>query len=1317
MQLSITEYLWRWTAAVLCGAALTFTMPMAATAQEQLPPGYRAYRLRHREADELAPQLRKMLSGLKGDSQVLVDQEANRLVVRGDDQAQQLAAQLVGALDQASRSGNSNSPAGAPPSANVIRAYPTPDQDPQAIAASLRSHFPTARIEADARTGQIVVAAAENVQQQIADALGAEGSAPGLDRNTMPVPPSSEFRPTYQLRHISWREFEDQLRSLWGTQLSLVTARNGELATLSLAAEAEAQPILHIDRRLDLVTFEGTAESARLWRTIVQTLDSVPQANHETAVIRLQKADPQQVKHAVSLIQATQPRDGSQVVAAVPLHRGDRSRRGNTLVSMLFQPNGQAADAQAPPAANDQPAPPGQAQPATEPQASEAIQLGGEPAGEQGAGLIGPVQIEFVEGTDTIIIKGHTDDVARVKKMIEDIERIATTTKPIFEVYPLLHINSEAAATIAEEVYTEILSTRQGTVSIRPLVEPNSILLIGRQESVDDVKGLLGKLDQPTDTTAGFEVFRLKHMAAAAAETVVRNFFVDQPGTAATGAAATTGNSRPGLGTRARVIADTRTNSLIVQASPRDLGEVRRLIDSLDVLEGEHTSQVRVFKLKNAMAEDLATVLQSAISGQAQAGAQGQGQGQGFQQPFQPTGTQGTSGQASGALEFMLIDQDGGKLLRSGILADVLVTGDVNTNSLIVTAPAKSMELIAALIQQLDQLPDAEAQIKVFTIINGDATSLAAMLQQLFGQQVTAGQGTTGGLFGGLTFNQFQVQTTTGAGGESSLIPLRFAIDTRTNSIIASGSQNDLTVVETLLLRLDEGDVDQRQLVVVRLKNAPAQDVANSITTLLTTQRTVIQQQLLSNQAISAYEQIDREVIVVPEIVTNSLIVSATSRYFDEVMRVIQELDFRPPMVMVQVVIAEVGLNNTFEFGTEFGLQDSLLYDRGIAGTASDPGFNFNDANVGVDGPGLPNRSNAGRGTVANQALSNFLVGRTSGLGFGGLVLSGASDSFNYLLRAMEVEGKAQILSRPQIMTLNNQPAFVQVGADVPRIQGATNTNAGVTNDIEDTPTGLILRIQPLINDDGVIVMTLDAERSFLDTGAVPVDIGNGAEAFPIRRTTAQTTVSAKSGQTVVFAGLITMERTTQLRKVPYVSDIPVLGHLFQYKQDFDERRELLIVMTPFIVRDDEDYEMIKMMESERMSWCLGNVVAIHGEVGLGGGSCMFCDTSVPTLFPDDNPTGLETFPDGQPELAQGHDHSSPAEQEAPAMQMAPLPERPATLQPVQTTHIGTSPHQPVYGPPPATAPMMPRMVQPVDYHNAAGATAQPIPNRLPMPR
>jgi hypothetical protein len=230
----------------------------------------------------------------------------------------------------------------------------------------------------------------------------------------------------------------------------------------------------------------------------------------------------------------------------------------------------------------------------------------------------------------------------------------------------------------------------------------------------------------------------------------------------------------------------------------------------------------------------------------------------------------------------------------------------------------------------------------------------------------------------------------------------------------------------------------------------------------------------------------------------------------------------------------------------------------------------------------------------------------------------------NILIRALEDSGRAQVLSRPQIMALNNQLAFVQVGADIPRVLGTSQTTGGnVQTDVQDVPTGLILRIQPLINDDGIVVMNIDAERSFLDNAAASVDIGAGLTAQPIRRTTAQTTVSAKSGQTVVLAGLITKDKAVEERKVPWLGDVPVLGHLFRYDSTVEERRELLIVLTPQIVERDEDYEWLKVVESQRISWCLGDVVEIHGDVGLQGAGCIFCQQEVPVLFPHLNPFGI----------------------------------------------------------------------------------------------
>ncbi|MDP6058691.1 MAG: secretin N-terminal domain-containing protein, partial [Pirellulaceae bacterium] len=495
----------------------------------------------------------------------------------------------------------------------------------------------------------------------------------------------------------------------------------------------------------------------------------------ELQLVPIRNADPNKVQTVVSLIRAAQNTKDGNVTAAVQAGAGRRGNdwNGQMLTKVFQQENGQPLQpnpATAPPAAA-QPGAPAAAQPGAPVGVGDELGVDDDGTG----GLLGPVQIEFLEGLDIIIIRGRKRDVERVQRIIAEIEEKSKETQPIVEVHHLKHIDNEAAVTLVTELYDEILSARQGQVSIRALVEPNAILLIGRKESVEEVIKLIEKLDQPD--TGDFTIIRLKNISALDAEVTVRGFFVTRPGQ--------DDNPRLGLGTQVKIIADYRTNSLIVQASPRDLGEIRRLVESIDADGGEtETSmEIKVFRLKNALALDLADALLGAIRGEI--GTTGQ-QGQGQQQPGgggAATETQAQVRRPAGALEFKVVDQENGRLLRSGIMDDVQVTADPNINALLVRAPAESMELIAALIEELDQLPDMEALIKVFTVVNSDATNLAGMLQSLFGQQVTAGQGNAQGIFG------FQQQTqAVQTAGEGSLVPLTFAVDIRTNSIIASGS-------------------------------------------------------------------------------------------------------------------------------------------------------------------------------------------------------------------------------------------------------------------------------------------------------------------------------------------------------------------------------------------------------------------------------------------------------------------------------------------------------------------------------------------------
>lgn len=354
---------------------------------------------------------------------------------------------------------------------------------------------------------------------------------------------------------------------------------------------------------------------------------------------------------------------------------------------------------------------------------------------------------------------------------------------------------------------------------------------------------------------------------------------------------------------------------------------------------------------------------------------------------------------------------------------------------------------------------------------------------------------------------------------------------------------------------------------------------------------------------------------------TNALVLSGTSDELARLQALIAEVDRPPAQVIIQGLLVEVNLGNTDEMGAELGLQDSVLFDRSvvdnlvtlsqtatapngvqttnqsiISQTAA-PGFAFNNSALGNNVAVSPD-------TIGSQGLSSLGVGRVNGeLGFGGMVLSASSNSVNILLRALAAKFQTDILSRPQIRTIDNSEALIQIGQQVPVVDGVTITPVGSANPvIRQDRAGIILRVTPRTSPDGLIQIKVEAEKSafrLAPGSGVPVfgDAKNGTIIqAPIKDlTTAQTTVSARAGQTIVLGGMITTEETNVHRKVPFLGDIPLLGRLFRYDRVTTQRKELLIFLTPQIVLCDAESEVQKTMEMQRVQFNIEQATQIHG--------------------------------------------------------------------------------------------------------------------------
>jgi general secretion pathway protein D len=1033
-----------------------------------------------------------------------------------------------------------------------LKTYEIPSEFIGTFGAQLQVLYhsnPDVRITTDPKTGQLMVMAPEGVQAEVASHVSAfmrTNKIPAGDRG---VRLASTQQQGYSLRNLSWRELEDSIQRLAGGRLTTTTERNGELASLQVTNSSGRTDVIQIDRRQNKVNLLGSGASVSGWTQVVYSLDQgQADPNRLTQIVPLTPAEPRRVRRAMQLVQATIQNQaggaqagGAQAEAQVELADEERAMAMGSIESL-------GAD----------------------------------------SGLFGDVQIEFIEEIDLVIIRGNKRDVERTLKVIDEIKKQARETQPEVEIFQLQHANAEAVATLVTQLYDAVYAPRQGTVSITALGQPNALLLIGRKEVVNSVKELVSKIDQPLGPQDQLKVIPLRHASSVDVETRIREFFVNRPGDDS--------DDRTGLGTRVKVLADYRTNSLIVQASPREMVEVEALINKLDVETAETENSVRVFRLKNTLAEDLQSVIEEVIGGQTTGADESQ------------------ATPPSGKLSIVTVD---GNKVESGILAGVIITADPTVNALVVRAPAQSMALIERLITELDSLPSAEAVIKVFQLQNGDATTLAQTLQGLFGLAVTAGQGAQGNFLNSLT------QSNLTGGGEGSLVPLQIAAEARTNSVIVSGSKSNLTVIEALVLRLDEDVAESRRTEVIWLRNATALNVSTALQTYFQ-QLTQAQQNLNNgiNQIISAQELVNRQVFVVPEEATNSLLLSASPEYFQTAMSLIERLDRRPPMVSIQVLVAEVQLDDGFELGAEWGLQDGLLFDRQSAtgGTLSSPVFALGSALAGPS-----NNARAGRTqNVAGQGLTSFGVGRSNAAGQGGLVLSASSEAVGVLVRALQTANRIQVLNRPQLTTLDSQVATAQVGASVPRVTGVSQAALGTPQQVITTPeeVGLLLSVLPRVNPDGLILMQVGVENSSVGDPNAGIPIGFGANGEVIRspiinRTRADTVVSAYSGQTVVFAGLISKSRSSSRSQIPFLGSLPWIGAAFRFDVESEQRKELMVVLTPRLIQTDEEYDTLKHVETSRMSWCLADVLNLHGDVGLSGGNGLWGPAHSAVIYPD----------------------------------------------------------------------------------------------------
>jgi general secretion pathway protein D len=597
-------------------------------------------------------------------------------------------------------------------------------------------------------------------------------------------------------------------------------------------------------------------------------------------------------------------------------------------------------------------------------------------------------------------------------------------------------------------------------------------------------------------------------------------------------------------------------------------------------------------------------------------------------------------------------------VLRPLISPNNSIMANPGNNSLVVTDYADNLRRLARIISTLDA--PVAAGLDVIPIRNSIATDVATLVTRLMEPS---------------------------AGGDSGRVVV--LADPRTNSVVVRApSPARANLAKSLIAKLDQPTSVQGNVHVVYLKNADATKLAQTLRAVVAQDVSALPQQQqgtaggsvqpgsqgggaaqqgqqgqgqaggsMFGGAGNTFAQQDRQAGSAPQgsgfiqadASTNTLIITAPEAIYRNLRSVIDQLDVRRAQVYIESLIVEVTSNKASEFGVQWvGASGNNSSNYRVGGLQSFSSGTNNIVNLAAA---------AASGTVANLAQA-----APSGFSIGLFKQINGQLGLGAIIRALETDGNANILSTPNLITLDNELATIKVGQNVPIISGQFTTPASGTatnpfQTIDRRDVGLTLKVRPQISEGGTIKLAIYHENSSVDPAsrADPAGVTTNIRVI-------ENNVVADDGQIIVLGGLIGDTEGDNEERVRGLANIPVLGNLFKYKTRDRRKSNLMVFLRPVVVRSKEANSAIAL---DRYDYMRG--VGIEGRPK--DPSILLRDLGAPVL----------------PQLINGQPPAGGA--------MAPIPAQPVPAQPV--------PAQPA--PAPATAP-------------PGAAAPAPVPLYRPVP-
>jgi general secretion pathway protein D len=507
-------------------------------------------------------------------------------------------------------------------------------------------------------------------------------------------------------------------------------------------------------------------------------------------------------------------------------------------------------------------------------------------------------------------------------------------------------------------------------------------------------------------------------------------------------------------------------------------------------------------------------------------------------------------------------------VLRPLVSPNNTINAYPGNNTIVVTDFASNIQRIAKLIETIDAPTTSEVQtIKLQFAI---AMDIAVLLNK--------------------------VLETGGTGADPSLKTMILA-EPRSNSLLVRGSSPDrIRQVRILVARLDVPSTNNGNIWVVPLKNAESTKLAITLRAIVaadaslsamagvtTTGQTGATQAAMtapvanvsaattnaasgsgaSTSALTSTSNPTTGGIIQAEPATNSLIITASEPLYRNLRQVIEQLDKRRSQVYIESIIVEVQSTNAAELGIQWqGLIGEGNQNVGFGGT------NF----TGPSGPGSNivafGRDDTGVLTLGNNTNTTSVVPPAAGLNLGVITKFNGTYGMSALLRALQSEAGSNVLSTPNLITLDNEEARIVVGKNVPIITGSyaqTGSASTVTpfQTFSRQDIGLTLRVRPQISEMGIVKMQIFHEISSIYNP----DFVSG---IILNKRNIESNVVVDDGQIVVIGGLMDDIYDGESSGVPFLKDIPILGALFRYDSKKRTKTNLMVFLRPYILRDKD---------------------------------------------------------------------------------------------------------------------------------------------------